>query len=208
MINYKIISDSIDFYESKGFTRIESPWTVTEAISSITKPKDAREFKLQHEDGKVLVASGEQSFLYLFNKGFLPKGRYQTTTPCFRHEPFDSLHTKYFIKNELIDTKNVDTARLQDIVAIAFDFFSKYFDKKRLRIEGDGISGLSYDIQYKIPHTFPREEDTVVELGSYGIRTSPFVEWIYATGIAEPRTSSTLEMERLRMLDKARLDAI
>lgn len=39
MINYKNIQDSIEFYENRGFKRVESPWTVTKAISDITKPK-------------------------------------------------------------------------------------------------------------------------------------------------------------------------
>lgn len=29
MINYKLIDDSISFYEDKGFKRIETPWLVT-----------------------------------------------------------------------------------------------------------------------------------------------------------------------------------
>ena len=83
MIDYSIIDYSTQFYHTKGgFQRIESPWTVTEQTSNITKPPGASEFKIQDTD-KVLVASGEQSFLYLYLKDFLPKGRYQTTTPCF-----------------------------------------------------------------------------------------------------------------------------
>ena len=108
MIDYSILAASTDYYTSKGFKRIESPWTVTQAVSEITKPKGAKEFALVHDDGKVLVASAEQSFLYLYLKGFLPLGQYQSITPCFRSEPFDQLHTKYFMKNELIETENVN----------------------------------------------------------------------------------------------------
>lgn len=79
MINYKILDESINFYEKSGFSRVESPWTVTQQISQITKPQDKIDFEIKH-NGKVLVASGEQSFLYLYLKGFLPKGRFQTVT--------------------------------------------------------------------------------------------------------------------------------
>lgn len=106
MINYQIIQDSIDYYSKCGFERIESPWAVSAEVANITKPEGKTNFIINHND-KALVASGEQSFLYLYLKGFLPKGCYQTVTPCFRYENFDILHTKYFIKNELIDTKNV-----------------------------------------------------------------------------------------------------
>ena len=193
MIDYSILAKSVEFYETSGFQRIESPWTVTAGISDITRPKDKKAFELIHDDHKVLVASGEQSFLYLYAKGFLPLGVYQTITPCFRSDSFDSTHTKYFMKNELIDAKTVTTERLDEIVQIAFNFFKKYCPEKDLRIQGDGITGLQYDIEYK-----------GVELGSYGIRSCPFVEWIYATGVAEPRLSSTLKRFELALREDER----
>ncbi len=193
MINYGILHQSTIFYQQKGFERIEAPWTITRQVSEITKPPGAKEFALQHEDGKVLVASAEQSFLYLYLKGFLPLGTYQAITPCFRHEAFDQLHTKYFMKNELIDTKTVNEDRLMEIVLTAKEFFSNYFPEKDLIIQGDGITALGYDITYK-----------GVELGSYGIRTCDFVEWIYATGAAEPRVSATLKKFELEKVNNDR----
>lgn len=61
MINYELISDSINFYESKNFLRIETPWTVSEYIDSLTKPKNKIPLQLKHNN-KCLVGSGEQSF--------------------------------------------------------------------------------------------------------------------------------------------------
>jgi hypothetical protein len=184
MINYKIIDDSINFYELRGFKRIESPWSVTKEISEITKPaglEDGRgDFFTIKEKNKVLVASGEQSFLYLYNKGFLPKGQFQTVTPCFRNDPFDSLHTKYFIKNELIKTDIVNEDSLDYLIDTAFEFF-----KSKL---GTGVSiqtiiaGEEYDIVFDN-----------VELGSYGIRHCDYLDWVYATGVAEPRLSRVME---------------
>ena len=127
MINYKLLNDSIEYYEEKGYSRVESPWTVTKEISSITKPDDKMDFELVH-NGKVLVGSGEQSFLYLYLKNFLPKGRFQTVTPCFRYESFDFLHTKYFMKNELIITDDFTQETVEKMVDDSFDFFSRYLD--------------------------------------------------------------------------------
>lgn len=175
MIDYGRIDRSIDYYSGIGFTRIESPWTVTEEVSGITRPPGAKDWKIIGKE-KVLVASGEQSFLYLYLKGFLPKGCFQTVTPCFRDEPFDNTHSKYFIKNELICTDTVTERRLEDLVQTCFDFFEKELgyspDLKIIRTES------GYDINWRD-----------IELGSYGIRGCNFIDWIYATGLAEPRAS-------------------
>ena len=183
MIDYKILHDSNVYYEEKGFSRIESPWTVSKPISDITKPLHKQDFKIEYNQ-KVLVASGEQSFLYLYLKQFLPKGRLQTTTPCFRDEVFDSTHTKYFMKTELIDTKNVTNESLDEITSICFSFFSKYLRKEKLSIDK---SEDGFDINYT-------SLDKKYELGSYGIRECDFLKWIYGTGCAEPRLSSIINL--------------
>lgn len=185
MIDYRIISDSNDYYEKEGFIRIESPWTVSKPISDITKPDYKQDFKIEYNQ-KVLVASGEQSFLYLYLKQFLPKGRFQTTTPCFRDEIFDTTHTKYFIKNELIDTQNVTTESLNEVVDKCFIFFSKYLRKENLTVDK---TEEGFDINYN----FLNKQ---YELGSYGIRECDFLAWIYATGCAEPRLSSIINLNR------------
>lgn len=177
MIDYKLIAESIDYYENGGFKRIESPWTVSEYIDNITKPKDVLSFQLKHNN-KCLVASGEQSFLYLYLKDFLPKGEFQTTTPCFRFESFDYSHTKYFIKNELIKTDLVNTSELDRITNLCFNFFKKYIPNIEI-IKTD----IGYDIDYKGN-----------ELGSYGIRENEYLKWIYATGCAEPRLSKIINL--------------
>lgn len=185
MINYRFISDSNNYYEKEGFTRIEAPWTVSKPISDITKPAYRQDFKIEYNQ-KVLVASGEQSFLYLYLKQFLPKGRFQCVTPCFRSEVFDSTHTKYFIKTELIDTKNVTTESLNEIIEKCFGFFSCYLIKKNLSIDK---TESGFDINYN----FLNKQ---YELGSYGIRECDFLSWIYATGCAEPRLSSIINLNR------------
>lgn len=175
MINYNILHQSTLYYENLGFKRIESPWTVTPEISAITKPPEKIDFELKH-NGKVLVASGEQSFLYLYVKDFIPFGKYQTITPCYRYENFDAYHTKYFMKNELIITDDVTTGQLDWVINVAKDFFSKYLTGLKVI-----KTAIGYDIEWNN-----------IELGSYGIRSCDFLKWVYATGVAEPRLSNII----------------
>lgn len=176
MINYSILNSSVEHYEKHGFTRIETPWLVSEYVDSLTRPKGVNPYVVSTKN-KNLIASGEQGFLYLYLKEFLPKGRFQTITPCFRNDEFDFTHTKYFMKNELIDTENVTQSSLDEIVNIAVSFFESVFKKYVIVTK----TGEGYDILYR-----------GVELGSYGIRECDFLRWIYGTGCAEPRTSKLL----------------
>jgi hypothetical protein len=183
MIDYKILDDSVKYYEDCDFKRIETPWTVTKEIAEITKPDWVpadSQFELKHKDGKMLVASGEQSFLYLYNKEFLPKGRFQTITPCFREDHFDETHTKYFMKNELIITDKPDITSLYEIVGRAMTFFSSYVEYND-NLCYQWTSETDCDINLN-----------GIEIGSYGLRKCGFLEWVYGTGVAEPRFSRIL----------------
>jgi len=173
MIDYARLDRSLNFYEEAGFKRIEAPWTVTKAISSITKPQGKTDWEITGKD-KVLVASGEQSFLYLYLKGFLPKGKYQTITPCFREEPFDQTHSKYFIKNELIITDEVNTKTLVDVINVCKEFYENELETSVDLVKTE----FGFDL-----------EVNGIEIGSYGIRSCEYLDWIYATGLAEPRFS-------------------
>lgn len=179
MIDYNLINESIIHYEKHGFTRIEAPWTVSEYIDKITKPESQISFQLKHNN-KCLVASGEQSFLYLYLKDFLPKGQFQTVTPCFRYEDFDYTHSKYFIKNELIKTDVVNESELEKIIDKCVYFFKDHLDDIKVVETESG-----YDI-----------ESNGHELGSYGIRENEYLKWIYATGCAEPRLSKVIKITK------------
>ena len=67
MIDYNLLNESILHYSKNGFQRIEAPWTVSEYVDNITKPEGRQSFQFKHND-KCFVASGEQSFLYLYLK--------------------------------------------------------------------------------------------------------------------------------------------
>tara|TARA_R110000782_G_scaffold54693_2_gene115750 strand:+ start:11044 stop:11589 length:546 start_codon:yes stop_codon:yes gene_type:complete len=178
MIDYKLLNDSIVFYEDKGFKRIETPWLVTEAVDSITRPKDIEPFIVEAKK-KNLIASGEQAFLYLYLKEYLPLGKFQTITPCFRNDSFDFTHTKYFMKNELIQTDEVSKIRLEEMVENSLSFLQSKFNTK-LSVE-------------TTPEGFDIMLDSY-ELGSYGIRECNFLKWIYGTACAEPRTSKLINL--------------
>lgn len=177
MIDYKLLDDSIKYYEAHGFRRIESPWLVTDAVDSITRPPDVAPFIVETKK-KNLIASGEQAFLYLYLKEYLPLGKFQTTTPCFRNDSFDFTHTKYFMKNELIQTDITTINELDEIVETSLRFFEKYFNGLWVNNTPEG-----YDIMI---------DD--YELGSYGIRECEFLKWIYGTACAEPRTSKLIKL--------------
>jgi len=182
MISYNLLAKSVEFYEARGYQRIEAPWLVTPAISKITKPHHSAEFIVQkdsEEKIKSFVASGEQGFLYLINKGHLPEsGTFQTITPCMRNDSFDSTHTKYFLKNELI-SYGKDRRCYSHLMSDARDFMKSVGGST---ITGYGVTEDTADLYYK-----------GVEVGSYGERTCDFVDWTYGTGLAEPRFSRLLK---------------
>lgn len=195
MINFLHLAQSIEHYQKHNYERLEAPWWVTKEIADLTKPANAKDYFIP-ENNKVLVASAEQSFLYLANKGLLPKGKFQATTPCFRNEPIDLLHCKNFIKNELINTKTISEEELQVMIGHAFEFFSQYIDKKRLKVVETEAhqSQKNYDIVALV-------NDQELELGSYGIRQCEILKWIYGTGCAEPRLS--IIMNRIQLEDSS-----
>jgi len=185
MIDYRKLADSIDFYKKLGFTRIEAPWWVSKEVLDITTPPDLQT-DLQNiyflpNNKKCLVASGEQSFLYIAVKGRLPKGKFQTITPCFRNESIGILNKKCFMKNELIITDKVNSKNLDLVIKNCFSFFYEQVPKKDL------LKIIKTDVGFDI--TYDK-----IELGSYGIRHCEFLDWIYATGCAEPRLSRAIEI--------------
>ena len=181
MIDYQKIADSVSFFEAAGYTRIEAPWWVSAEISQITKPKDAYPDYYIPENRKCLVASGEQSLLYTANKGRLPKGKWFTVTPCFRNESIGILSKKCFIKTELMITDEVNQEVLKKIITDAHSFFKKQVPNEEYLTVVDTAEG--YDITYD-----------GIEVGSYGIRSCEFLDWVYGTGCAEPRLSRAINI--------------
>ncbi len=182
MIDYQKISNSVNFYNHYGFIPVEVPWIVNKKIINITLPYKRSPIMLNNNKS-CLVGSAEQSFLKLLHNKRLKKGHYQAITPCFRDEQEDALHKKYFIKNELIATKDVNIKNLQKIIKIAYEFFNQYISNLSvIQTDAPKIAKCNFDIMYDN-----------IELGSYGIRNYQGLKWIYATGCAEPRLSSAMQ---------------
>lgn len=179
LISYENIAKSVDYYDKCGFTQIETPWWVSEDTMMLTSPSDRASTDLLYKIGKnnkCLVASAEQGFLYLATKGHLAKGTYQSIGPCFRDEPWGPGRCNYFMKNELIIIDNTSETMLNFIIETAMAFFNTISDDpSHLHVLKTDIG---VDIMYK-EH----------EIGSYGIRHTPVLSYIYGTGIAEPRFS-------------------
>jgi hypothetical protein len=193
LIDYRKIADAVDFYKYMGFNYIEVPWIVGEAANGITRPKNKKPFMVHRGlvtnglEGQLegqLVGSGEQSMLQMVLHKQLEPGKYVCVTPCFRDEKLDELHSTWFVKAEIIDTKNITQGSLDLMVWMARKFFSGYVGVKSVP-EGNG-----YDILTNC---------TDIELGSYGINSTEIrgkkFEWVYGTAVAEPRLSQAIQKE-------------
>jgi seryl-tRNA synthetase len=176
-INWSRLVSALNFYNASGWKQIDLEWIVDSDVSSSTKPSDKQSFFIGY---KELVASGEQSFIQLIKEGKLLPGRYCGITPCFRDDDEDYLHSKYFMKVELIDTLNTDMKSLEEIIYCAKQFFSIFLDVRIEKIEEN-----LYDIV---------EFKTGFELGSYGIREYNNLKYVFGTGLAEPRLSKVLKL--------------
>lgn len=187
-ISYQVLADAVDFYQKHGFSYIEVPWWVSEDAMAATRPEnvEAEAFHLSAKN-KTLVASGEQSFLYLAMKGLISSdASFCTVTPCFREESQGVLHRKAFMKCELFHLcVNRDPMRmLERTLLVAREFFSEQLGIELPRDYSGLIKSKSWDIVISMPNGD-------IELGSYGIREYKGLTWVYGTGVAEPRFSST-----------------
>lgn len=183
MINYELINKAVTHYTGCLYKYIEVPWLVPESVDSITRPHGLEGMTVESKN-KNLIASGEQGFLYLMLKGFLPPGLYQTVTPCFRDEMYDITHSKFFMKNELIyiphpHSENTTSDMAQGMAIEAISFFKTILPEPEGLEKVDTKDGI--DVLYK-----------GVEIGSYGARKYKHLDWAYGTGLAEPRMSNLI----------------
>ena len=204
MIDYNLVAQSNNRFMSEGYQYIDTPWTITQAVSEITKPPAAKDFKLVHDDNKVLVASGEQGFLYQAIKGFIPEGKFISTTPCFRKESHDAIHLKQFLKTEAIILGSESLEECESLIQLAYDNFSQilkhegFVPGKVLTIvdETSSYASLSeIEGSTSISRTILARDILLAgtEIGYYGIRQYKHIRWIYGTVIAEPRFSNTMK---------------
>lgn len=189
-LNLATFAKAEDYYVSQGFEKVVVPWAVSHDIIAITAPPHVK--KVEIAENQVLVGSAEQSFLQLIADGKLKPGRYQTTTPCFRNElSYDDFHLPYFLKLELIETRNTDDKTLLDIIEVAKKWYSQYLAVDVLYVRPDPWDSVTLGKCFDI---ISRRDG--FELGSYGVRSHPKLgTWIYGTGLAEPRFSRVMELD-------------
>lgn len=185
--------NSIAEFERKDFIYVDAPWLVQQKVSVATKPFWAR--PIQHHVAALnhtfqIVASAEQSFLQmryeLAQEGNTPTGRWQSMTPCFRDETeIDAQHRIGFMKLELIDW---NPCSLDSMIEAALANFQQYVDCRVIL----NVELLCFDIV---------SDKGNIELGSYGRRKAKIkdqeFEWVYGTGLAEPRLTVALREESL-----------
>lgn len=196
-INYAHLGYAQELYGRMGYRPIEVPWRVSTGILDVTRPKLSVGDYVIEGTGKGLIASGEQGFMTMMNKGMLPAGLYQTITPCFRNERYDDTHSKQFMKLELInvlpeDTKYEANSLAEHVAKCAMNVFTTiapglepYLAIVRQDVNDPLLIGDQFDIELTLT-------DRTIELGSYGVRRAFFGTWVYGTGIAEPRFSKAL----------------
>lgn len=196
-IDYMKLGYAQELYRKMGYQPIEVPWRVSVGILDVTRPKFAIGDYVIEGTEKGLIASGEQGFMTMMNKGMLPPGLYQTVTPCFRNERYDDTHSKQFMKLELITVLNEEAkfeadAMAQQAANCAMNVFDtiapgirEYLAIVKQDVQDPLLLGSQYDIEFTLP-------DRIVELGSYGVRRAFFGTWVYGTGLAEPRFSKAL----------------
>jgi seryl-tRNA synthetase len=177
-INWMLFGEAALYYNRMGYKYIEVPWRVGEQAVLTTIPYDL-DLEI-YPDRSNLVGSAEQSFVQMMIDRTLSHGKYQAVSPCFRNEPvIDALHQNHFMKLELIQFGDVSESSLKSMIDHANYFF-------QLKLHSFKTNIVKTELGYDIEHDG-------IEIGSYGIRKKIGFEWIYGTGIAEPRFSFASE---------------
>jgi len=169
-LDFSIIGEAQEYYADLGYEDVPVPWVISRAAMDSTLPAD----KVPYETfGGYLVGSAEQSFIELLLSGE-KLGRVQATTPCFRDEAHDGLHSPYFMKTELFDsTLPMNEESVLSVLEDARIFFENY-----IPVELERQGPTAWDLVHA---------ETGIEVGSYGIREVAGHSWIYGTGVALPR---------------------
>lgn len=181
-INWARLARAVEYYQGVGYTYLEVPWIVSAEATAVTLPDGARAATLAA--GGDLVGSAEQSFIQMLRRNLLPNGRYVALTPCFRHETqYNDLYQPYFMKVELIDVGG-SPDDVEPVLSDALTFLNREawsFERMLAPVQPISFMDGSIDLQLN-----------GIEVGSYGFRQHNGLQWVYGTGLAEPRFSVAL----------------
>ncbi len=203
-INYERLARAIQYYKSLRYEYVELSWTARLQAIDVTKPKKKKDYPLYGD--QYLVGSGEQTFIDLLLRNKISNGKFFGVTPCFRDDKIDELHNKCFMKLELINIypkysvhpkrpyNKLDMFRVfedvDDIKNDALEFFNSEGNKTvQFAVVDDINPGYKFDIV---------SLEGGIEVGSYGFNQirEKGIAWVYGTGLAEPRFSKALSLEK------------
>lgn len=189
---FQLMHTAIRWWQSKGFHYVDLPWIVPQRYSDATRPPTARDISTPQGS---FVASGEQSFLYLWENEILPRDPvpgFIGWTPCLRDElVLDEHHQHGFMKAEWFvplapDQEHyLSLAKLIKLQVEMFEF-----------VAGRALDKTGY---LELQQESPLQLDLVlsgIEVGSYGVRSFNGAAYIYGTALALPRFSQALRAER------------
>lgn len=176
------------YYSRFDYELVENiPMLLDKEISGATKPVGTLDYTIK-EEGKVLPGSAEQCFLQMLCDGKdLPK-KAMAFSSCFRNEKETTTNFKHFHKLELFVNLNkykdiiLTDEDITDMAKISAKFFEKFLKKVRVIKTGQ----MEYDIV----------DNEGLELGSYGYRRYKSFNWLYGTGLAEPRLGMAIASQK------------
>jgi hypothetical protein len=182
-VDYLKLVRALDFYASRGFVRAEVPWLVSKEAMRVTLPKFVDIGSVPRLGDGMLVGSAEQSFIECLMNGTRAGGTapspgcmLMAATPCYRHEAvYDDYRCPGFVKLELFHW-SCEKRDLDFMIEGARRFFAGY---------GQPVKTVETEIGYDL-------EIDGHEVGSYGFRDTAWGNFIYGTGLAEPRLSAVL----------------
>lgn len=160
---------ALEWYRHLGYEYVDVPWIVPSEFVEPTLPLGKSPWVVQEglNTRGSLVGSAEQAFWQLLSHNILARDRrYMAITPCFRaEEQYSEIIRPWFMKLELLAPRDAPVAEIADH---AHRFFRRWYPGALVIRTEEGL-----DITYN-----------GVELGSYGSRRD---EYVYGTGLAEPR---------------------
>lgn len=184
-IDLALIHRAMEHYKEEGCYYATVPYLVDPDIMAFTCPPGVIDKRLTHYDGKQYVASAEQSFLQMEKEGRLGSDQppMMALTPCYRDESvLDDVHLNIFLKLEIFHYNP------QALPGVNWAYFWAESMQSFFADEGVWTHIVATEVGYDVL------TKSDLELGSFGYRTSPKgVQYVYATGLAEPRASIAIE---------------
>lgn len=170
LASFERLTQAATIYKGRGYRYLDLPFTVPVDFMNNIYQGPKRSFSC---GGSAVVASAEQSFLYL--RSTLDEDvKYFSITPCFRDDVEDDTHQLGFMKLELFC---LNRHKREELLNDAMEFFSGNLSLRVEKLNTRRESGhWSYDIVCS---------ETFTELGSYYSKS----DYCCGTGLAEPRTS-------------------